>query len=82
MARLHPDELARLGAAAGDALELTGPGGSVTLPAAADEDVPPGAVFVPYAHREVELNRLGSPVGRRAARDGAPRRRGREGAAA
>jgi NADH-quinone oxidoreductase subunit G len=63
VARLHPEELARLGAAAGDALELTGPGGCVTLPAAADEDVPPGAVFVPYAHREVELNRLGGPTG-------------------
>jgi NADH-quinone oxidoreductase chain G len=62
-ARLHPTELARLGAAAGDALELTGPGGRLTLPAAADENVPPGAVFVPYAHREVELNRLGCPAG-------------------
>ncbi len=63
VARLHPAELARLGAAAGDRLELSGPGGSLLLPAAADEDVPPGAVFVPYAHREVELNRLGAPMG-------------------
>lgn len=77
VARLHPDELARLGVAAGDALELAGPGGRVTLPAAADEDVPPGAVFVPYAHREAGLNRLGSASGaglrvtvRRAARTG------------
>ena len=63
VARLHPDELRRLGLAAGDAVLLEGPGGSLTLPAAADESVPPGAVFVPYAHRDVELNRLGSPGG-------------------
>lgn len=62
-ARLHPDELQRLGLAAGDTVLLEGPGGSLTLPAAADESVPPGAVFVPYAHRDVELNRLGSPAG-------------------
>ena len=77
-----PTSCARLGVAAGDALVLEGPGGSLTLPAAADEDVPPGAVFVPYAHREVELNRLGSPTGAglrvkarrpRAARTGAER---------
>jgi NADH-quinone oxidoreductase chain G len=62
-ARFHPDELRRLGLGAGDAVLLEGPGGSLTLPAAADESVPPGAVFVPYAHRDVELNRLGSPGG-------------------
>ena len=62
-ARFHPDELRRLGLAAGDAVLLEGPGGSLTLPVAADEGVPPGAVFVPYAHRDVELNRLGSPGG-------------------
>ena len=60
-ARLHPRELQRLGLAAGDAVLLEGPGGSLTLPTAADEGVPPGAVFVPYAYRDVELNRLGSP---------------------
>jgi len=60
---LHPDELRRLGLAAGDAVLLEGPGGSLTLPAAGDEGVPAGAVFVPYAHRDVELNRLGSPGG-------------------
>lgn len=76
LARLHPAELARLGAAAGDALELTGPGGSLTLPAAADDGVPAGAVFVPQAHAEAELNRLGCPAGAglrvRARRAGGP----------
>jgi formate dehydrogenase major subunit len=62
-ARFHPGELQRLGLVAGDAVLLEGPGGSLTLPVAVDEDVPPGAVFVPYAHRDVELNRLGSPGG-------------------
>jgi NADH-quinone oxidoreductase chain G len=76
VARLHPAELARLGAVVGDALELTGPGGSLTLPAAADDDVPAGAVFVPQAHAEAELNRLGCPAGAglrvRARRAGGP----------
>jgi predicted molibdopterin-dependent oxidoreductase YjgC len=62
-ARFHPDELASLGCAPGDTVLLEGPAGSLTLPAAADDAVPPGAVFVPYAYREVELNRLGSPSG-------------------
>ena len=76
-ARLHPDELQRLGLAAGDTVQLEGPGGSLTLPAAVDESVPPGAVFVPYAHRDVELNRLGSSSGRGSAREGAQGRRRR-----
>jgi NADH-quinone oxidoreductase chain G len=62
-ARFHPDELERLGIGAGELVVLEGPGGSVSLPAVADDGVPPGAVFVPYAYREVELNRLGSPSG-------------------
>ena len=35
----------------------TGAGSVIT------EDVPPGAVFVPYAYSGVELNRLGIPTG-------------------
>ncbi len=62
-AGLHPDELRRLGLEAGERIELAGPAGSITLPAAVDESVPPGAVFVPYAYRDVELNRLGPPAG-------------------
>jgi NADH-quinone oxidoreductase chain G len=62
-ARLHPEELRRLGLEAGETVVIEGPGGSLTLPAAADDGVPAGAVFVPYAHREVELNRLGAPAG-------------------
>jgi predicted molibdopterin-dependent oxidoreductase YjgC len=60
---LHPDEARRLGIAGGDAVELTGPAGSLVLPAAIDDAVPAGSVFVPYAFAEVELNRLGAPSG-------------------
>jgi formate dehydrogenase major subunit len=62
-ATFHPDEAKRLGISAGDAVELRGPGGAVRLPAALDETVPAGSVFVPYAHAEIELNRLGAPSG-------------------
>ena len=58
-AALHPDEAARLGVTAGDALELQGPAGHITLPVAIDASVPAGSVFVPYAYAAVELNRLG-----------------------
>jgi len=62
-ARLHPAEARRLGVAEGDAVELAGPAGTLRLPAALDVEVPEGSVFVPYAHAEVELNRLGAPAG-------------------
>jgi NADH-quinone oxidoreductase chain G len=60
---LHPDEAKRIGIADGEMLELAGPGGTVRVPGAIDADVPAGSVFVPYAHAEVELNRLGAPSG-------------------
>ncbi|MEK7824048.1 MAG: NADH-quinone oxidoreductase subunit NuoG [Candidatus Eisenbacteria bacterium] len=62
-AALHPDEAKRLGVTEGDTIDLRGPGGTVRLPATLDESVPAGSVFVPYAHAEVELNRLGAPSG-------------------
>jgi predicted molibdopterin-dependent oxidoreductase YjgC len=62
-ASLHPGEALRLGVADGDPLELGGPSGSVTLPVEIDDAVPLGAVFVPYAFQEAQLNRLGSPAG-------------------
>jgi len=62
-AAIHPEQAKRLGVAEGDAIELQGPGGAVRLPAALDEAVPEGSVFVPYAYAEVELNRLGAPAG-------------------
>ena len=64
-AGIHPSEAARLGVGEGDPLRLEGPGGALELPARLDEEVPPGAVFVPYAHAGVELNRLGVAPGAR-----------------
>jgi predicted molibdopterin-dependent oxidoreductase YjgC len=60
---LNPGEAQRLALAEGDPVELEGPAGSLRLPAALDDTVPPGCVFVPYAFPDVELNRLGSPAG-------------------
>jgi formate dehydrogenase alpha subunit len=62
-AAFNPGDAQRLGLKAGDPVELSGPSGRIVLPAAVDDSVPPGAVFVPYAHSNVELNRLGAPSG-------------------
>jgi len=62
-AALHPDEARRLGVAEGEAIELSGPGGSLQVAVVLDADVPPGAVFLPYAQAGVDLNRLGLPTG-------------------
>ena len=60
-ARLAPAEASRLGAVAGDRVELAGAAGSLTLVLEIDDSVPAGAVFVPCAG--AELNRLGAPNG-------------------
>jgi predicted molibdopterin-dependent oxidoreductase YjgC len=59
---LHPDEAQRLALRAGERLLLSGAGGSLELPVAIDDAVPPGSVFVPYAQAQVQLNRLGAPA--------------------
>jgi NADH-quinone oxidoreductase subunit G len=59
---LHPAEAARLGIADGDRVSIAANGGAIELPAALDETVPEGSVFVPYAQAGVELNRLGAPA--------------------
>ena len=56
-------EASRLGVQAGDMLEMTGPGGTVSLPVELDDSVPAGTVFVPYAYPGADLNRLGAPSG-------------------
>jgi NADH-quinone oxidoreductase chain G len=60
---LHPDDGRRLGIAAGDAIELAGPGGRLALAAALDDAVPAGSVFVPLGQRDAALNRLGPAPG-------------------
>lgn len=62
-AYVNPGDASRMGLAAGDAVELAGPAGALTLPAEADDAVPVGAVFVPYSLADAELNRLGVPQG-------------------
>jgi NADH-quinone oxidoreductase subunit G len=44
--RLHPDELTRLGGAAGASVRITSSRGSVTLPVAADRAVPEGVAWM------------------------------------
>ncbi|HEY3217156.1 MAG TPA: NADH-quinone oxidoreductase subunit NuoG [Candidatus Eisenbacteria bacterium] len=60
-ASLHPEEAKRLRVAAGEPLEIEGSAGHIRLPVAIDPGVPEGSVFVPYAHADVDLNRLGAP---------------------
>jgi len=60
---LNGAEASKLGLAEGDAVTLESPAGRLTLPYELDDSVPPGAVFVPYALAEAELNRLGAPSG-------------------
>jgi NADH-quinone oxidoreductase chain G len=45
--RLHPDELGRLGIAAGTSVRVTSPRGSVTLTTAADKAIPAGVAWMP-----------------------------------
>jgi NADH-quinone oxidoreductase chain G len=58
---LHSSEAERLSLRAGERLMLTGTAGSLELPIAIDDAVPPGSVFVPYAQAQAALNRLGAP---------------------
>ena len=60
---LHPAEVKRLGIADGDAISLAGPGGALQVACEADDTVPAGSVFVPYAFPDLDLNRLGAPSG-------------------
>jgi formate dehydrogenase major subunit len=61
-ASLARTELARLGLAAGDMVRLTTRRGSIELAARADDAVPAGAVFVPFAYAEAAANLLTNPA--------------------
>jgi NADH-quinone oxidoreductase chain G len=56
-------EAKRLGVEDGGEVELKSASGALRLPAAIDDGVPEGSVFVPYAYAEVDLNKLGAPSG-------------------
>ncbi|MBU1209870.1 MAG: formate dehydrogenase subunit alpha [Alphaproteobacteria bacterium] len=61
IAALHPDELAKMGLAAGDFVEVSTRRGSIRLKARAERDVPVGMVFVPFCFAEASANLLTNP---------------------
>jgi formate dehydrogenase major subunit len=61
-ASLSVAELARLGIAAGARIRLTTRRGTIELAARADDAVPAGAVFVPFAYAEAAANLLTNPA--------------------
>ncbi len=62
VAMLHPQDLARLGVAAGERITIVSRRGEVTLYARADEASPPGAVFVAFCWFEAAINKLTNPA--------------------
>ncbi|MFO7527207.1 MAG: formate dehydrogenase subunit alpha [Marinobacter sp.] len=59
---LAPEELGRLGVASGDAIRVATRRGSITLTARADQTMPEGMVFVPFAFVEAAANLLTNPA--------------------
>jgi len=67
-ASIHPRELERLRVEPGEPVSVASRRGRIVLPARADEGVPPGAVFIPFAYAEAAANLLTNsaldPVGK------------------
>ncbi|MFP5405909.1 MAG: molybdopterin oxidoreductase family protein, partial [Gammaproteobacteria bacterium] len=61
-ASFNPRDLRRLGAAAGDLLEVASRRGAITLSARSDEGVAEGTVFIPFAYAEAAANVLTDPT--------------------
>ena len=61
IAGLNPDELARMGIAAGEMITVSTRRGDVTLKARSDRDVPEGMVFIPFCFAEAAANFLTNP---------------------
>jgi len=61
-ASMHPRELERLRVAPGEAVSVESRRGRIVLPARADEGVPEGAVFIPFAYAEAAANLLTNPA--------------------
>ena len=59
---INPDDLARLGLAAGDQVRVSTRRGSIELMARADHNVPPGLVFIPFCFVEAPANILTNPA--------------------
>ena len=58
VAAIHPDDLAAIGAQAGDLVTISSRRGTVCLYARADMSSPRGAIFVPFCYYEAAINRL------------------------
>ncbi len=58
VALVHPLDLAAIGGRPGDAVTLQTRRGEVVLFARADENSPPGAIFVPFCYHEAAINTL------------------------
>jgi formate dehydrogenase major subunit len=59
---LAPEELARLGVTPGNAIQVATRRGSITLTARADQTMPEGLVFIPFAFAEAAANLLTNPA--------------------
>ncbi len=62
-ARLHPDDVARLGLKPGKKARLTSPHGEVILPVVADPTVQPGTVALAYSLPDAPAETLMGPAG-------------------
>jgi formate dehydrogenase major subunit len=61
-ALVHPLDLERIGATAGELITIESRRGKVVLYARADDGTPRGAVFVPFCYYEAAINRLTNPA--------------------
>jgi formate dehydrogenase major subunit len=61
-ATMHPEDLAALGIAPGALINVQSRRGEVTLQVRADEGMPTGAVFIPFAYHEAAANLLTNPA--------------------
>jgi formate dehydrogenase major subunit len=60
--QVAPEELARIGARAGDRVRVSTRRGAIELVARADRDLPPGLVFIPFCYAEAAANLLTNPA--------------------
>jgi formate dehydrogenase major subunit len=61
-ASLNPRMLGRLGVAAGSRIRVASRRGAIELLARADDEVPDGSVFIPFAYAEAAANQLTDPT--------------------
>jgi formate dehydrogenase major subunit len=59
--QMNSDDIEKLGIAAGDQVNIASRRGTVTITARADDKVPPGVVFIPFAFVEAAANLLTNP---------------------